>query len=117
MIDWLYYCCVNIFKTFEIFLAEPLSIIRKRIIHILHVETNIFANSTPMEFDVNDKSAQITVYNNKKMYNILSTVIYKRKMQKQQDMASVQKLDMLWERKALPYSLDEDIKEEEPVWQ
>lgn len=108
MIDWLYYGCVNIFKTFEILLAEPLSIIRKRIIHILHVETNIFANDrVPLEFQSNDHTTQITVYNNKKMYDILSTVIHKKKM-KAQARQPVNKLDMLWENRALPSSIDED---------
>ena len=73
-----YYKSVNIFKTFEILLAEPISIIHKRIIHILHVETNIFTNRIPLDFETNKTSTQITVFNNKKMYNLLSSVVHKR---------------------------------------
>ena len=69
---------MNIFKTFETLLSEPLSIIRKRVIRIMHVETNIFAQ-TPLSFEMDDKTASITVYNNKKMYSLLSSVIHKRK--------------------------------------
>ncbi len=70
---------MNIFKTFEIFFSEPLSIIRNRVIQILHVETNIFAKKVPLSVDFSEKSAQITVYNNEKVYNLLRTVIQKRK--------------------------------------
>lgn len=70
---------MDIFKTFEMFLSSPLSIIHKRIIRILHVEGNIFAKKLPMQLDVDDKTAQITVYNNEKVYKLLSNVIYKKK--------------------------------------
>lgn len=70
---------MNIFKTFEMLLSEPLSLIRKRVIQILHVETNIFARKIPMAIDFNDDSAQITVFNNEKVYKLLTTVMHKRK--------------------------------------
>ncbi len=70
---------MNIFKTFEIFLSEPLSIIRKRVIQILHVETNIFAKQIPLSVDLSEDTAQITVFNNEKVYNLLTTVLHKRK--------------------------------------
>lgn len=71
---------MNIFKTFEIFLSEPISMIRKRVIQIMHVDMNIFSKKVPMDFELNENSAQITVYNNEKMYNLLRTVIYKKKL-------------------------------------
>ena len=101
----------NIFKTFEILLSEPLSIIRKRIIHILHVETNIFANHTPIEFDMNESSTQITVYNNQKMYNILSTVVHKKQMQQKQKTAPGGELGMLNNYKLLPKHADREAVE------
>lgn len=70
---------MDIFKTFEMFLSTPLSIIHKRIIRILHVEGNIFNKKLPMQLDVDEKSAQITVYNNERVYKLLSNVIYKKK--------------------------------------
>ena len=70
---------MNIFKTFETLLSEPLSIIKKRVIRVIHVETNIFANQMPVSVDFDNKSTQITVYNNKKMYNLLSSVVHKQK--------------------------------------
>ena len=71
---------MDILRTFEIFLAEPLSIIQKRKIKIVHVETNIFNRKLPVKISF-DEDAQLTVYNNKKVYNLLSTVIYKKKLQ------------------------------------
>ena len=71
---------VNIYKTFDEFFALPISLIRKRIIQIMHVETNIFANSTNISVENIDKTTQITVIGSKKVYNLLSTVIHKRKL-------------------------------------
>ena len=102
---------MNIFKTFEILLSEPLSIIRKRIIHILHVETNIFANHVPIEFDMNENSTQITVYNNQKMYNILSTVVHKKQMQQKNNEAPVAELGILQDYKLLPKHADREVVE------
>lgn len=70
---------MNIFKTFETFLSNPLSIIQKRIIRILHVETNVFSKKVPMQIDLEKDMAQITVYDNQRVYKLLSNVLYKKK--------------------------------------
>lgn len=70
---------MDILKTFEIFLSAPMSIIHKRNIKIMHVETNIFARPLPIDINFND-DIQLTVYNNKKVYKLLSSVIYKRRL-------------------------------------
>ena len=57
-----------------------MSIIRKRVIQILHVETNIFANATNISIENFDKTTQVTVIGSKKVYNLLTTVLYKKKM-------------------------------------
>ena len=71
---------MNIYKTFDEFFALPLSLIRKRVIQILHVETNIFAKSTNISVENFDSTTQVTVIGSKKVYNLLSTVLYKKKM-------------------------------------
>ncbi len=79
---------MNILKTFEIFLSAPISIIQKRDIKIMHVETNIFANQMPI--DVNfDEDIQLTVYNNKKVYKLLSSVMYKRKQRDENNKSQI----------------------------
>ncbi len=70
---------MDILKTFEIFLAAPISIIHKRNIKIVHVETNIFAQKLPLDINFDD-DIQLTVYNNKKVYKLLSSVIYKKRL-------------------------------------
>lgn len=70
---------MDILKTFELFLSAPLSIIHKRNIKIMHIETNAFAQNIPIDVNV-DNDIKLTVYNNKKVYNLLSSVIYKRRM-------------------------------------
>ena len=71
---------MNIYKTFDEFLALPISLIRKRIIQILHVETNIFAHATNISVENFDKTTQVTVIGSKKVYNLLNTVLQKKKM-------------------------------------
>lgn len=44
----------------------------------MHVETNIFAQNFPIDINL-DEDIQLTVYNNKKVYNLLSSVIYKKR--------------------------------------
>ena len=79
---------MNILKTFELFLSTPISIIQKRDIKIMHVETNIFANQLPIEVSFDD-DIQLTVYNNKKVYKLLSSVLYKRKQRNENNKSKV----------------------------
>lgn len=76
---------MNIFKTFELFLREPLSIIRERIIQIVNVNSNLVTQAS-VDVDLLEKKAQITVVNSDKMYNLLKTV------QQRQESKAAQKL-------------------------
>ena len=69
---------MDILKTFEIFLAAPMSIIHKRNIRIMHVETNIFAQNFPIDINL-DEEIQLTVYNNPRVFRLLSSVINKKR--------------------------------------
>lgn len=68
---------INIFKTFEIFLREPLSIFRDGLVKIAHIQDNIFAGKTSINVDMLKNKAQITVVNNEKVYNLLKLVTYR----------------------------------------
>jgi hypothetical protein len=70
---------MDIFKTFELFLAAPMSLIQRRKIKIMHIETNIFAPNLPIDLNIDD-DIQLTVYNNQKVYKLLSSVIHKRRL-------------------------------------
>ena len=74
---------MDILKTFEIFLSAPMSIIHKRNIKIMHVETNIFAQNFPIDINL-DEEIQLTVYNNPRVFHLLSSVIHKKR-QKDED--------------------------------
>ena len=76
----------DIRKTFEIFLREPLSILKVGLFQIVHLETNIF-NQTAVNVDFLDDKTQITVVNNEKMYNLFQTVLFKRRLKEQQEKA------------------------------
>ena len=76
----------DIRKTFEIFLREPLSILKVGLIQIVHLETNIF-NQKAVNVDFLDDKTQITVVNNEKMYNLFQTVLFKRRLKEQQEKA------------------------------
>ncbi len=71
---------MNIFKTFEIFLKEPLSILRDNFIQIVNLQTNnIFEKKPSIDVSLMKNKAQITVINNEKLYNLLSLVTYRAK--------------------------------------
>ncbi len=71
---------MNIFKTFEIFLKEPLSILRDNFIQIVSIQTgNIFENKPSVDVTLLKHKAQLTVVNNEKLYNLLSIVTHRAK--------------------------------------
>ncbi len=69
---------MNIFKTFEIFLKEPLSILRDNFIQIVSIQTgNIFEHKPSVDVTLLKDKAQITVVNNEKVYKLLSLVTHR----------------------------------------
>jgi len=77
----------DIFKTFEIFNRETLSILRDRLVEIVLIETdNIFSKANKKLFEVDFKknnSLQISVFNDKPMYDLLANT-WRRKQQLRQ---------------------------------
>jgi len=74
---------MNIFKSFETFLKEPLSILRDNFIQIVSIQTaNIFANKPSCDVTVMKDKTQITIVNNDKLYNLLA--LAQRKAQEKQ---------------------------------
>ncbi|MDO5437175.1 MAG: hypothetical protein Q4F80_03145 [bacterium] len=69
----------NILQTFEDFLREPLSILKKTIINITGIETEDAAQKS-ISVERTDEGIQISVINSKKAYNLLSSVMYKRQV-------------------------------------
>lgn len=70
---------MNIFKTFETYLKEPLSILRDNLIQIVSIQTgNIFAQKPSVDVSMIKNKTQITVVNNEKLYNLLSLVTHKK---------------------------------------
>ena len=69
---------MNIFKTFEIFLKEPLSILKENLIQIVSFQTpNIFEQKPSIDVSFVKNKAQITVINNEKLYKLLSIVTHR----------------------------------------
>lgn len=76
---------MNIFKTFEIFLREPLSVIKHNWVQIVNLQTdNLFSHKPSCEVSLLKDGAQLTVINNEKLYNLLSLVTYKAKRKEQE---------------------------------
>lgn len=76
---------MNIFKTFETFLKEPLSILRENFIQIVSVQTgNFFANKPSIDVSLLKDKAQITVVNNEKLYKLLSLVTNRARLKEKQ---------------------------------
>ncbi|MBR5554999.1 hypothetical protein IKU74_03190 [bacterium] len=74
----------DIRKSFEIFLKEPLSILKVGLFQIVHLESNIFKEKT-VNVDFIDNTTQVTVVNNERMYNLFQTVLFKRRLKEQQE--------------------------------
>ena len=71
---------MNIFKTFETYLKEPLSVLRENFIQIVSIQTgNIFEHKPSIDVSMVKNKAQITVVNNEKLYNLLSLVTNRAK--------------------------------------
>ena len=70
----------NVHKTFEIFLSIPLSVIRKGIVQILHVETDDNETEKALNVISDDDITTINVINNHKMYSLLTSVMYKKQL-------------------------------------
>lgn len=75
---------MNIFKTFEIFLKEPLSILRDNFIQIVSIQTeNIFEQKPSIDVSLLKNKAQLTVVNNEKLYKLLSIVNHREKQRQE----------------------------------
>ena len=76
---------MNIFKTFETYLKEPLSILRENFFQIISIQTgNIFEHKPSIDVSFTKDKAQITVVNNEKLYNLLSIVTHRAKLKAKQ---------------------------------
>ena len=76
---------MNIFKTFETFLKEPLSILKDNFVQIVSLQTgNIFENKPSVDVLSTKNKTQITVVNNEKLYNLL-TLVNMRQQKKEQE--------------------------------
>jgi hypothetical protein len=71
---------MNIFKTFEIFLREPLSLLKERFFQVVNINSNMIAQSS-VSAELLEGKTQITVVNSEKMYNLFKTVLYKQRTQ------------------------------------
>ena len=68
-----------ILKSFETFIAQPLSLLKNKIIRITNLR-NDFLSSNAINVNIFDDTVQIDVVNSEKAYNLLYAVVYKRKM-------------------------------------
>ena len=69
---------MNILKSFETFLKEPLSVLRNNFIQIVSLQTdNIFKHKPSVDVSILKNKTQITVVNNEKLYKFLSLVTHK----------------------------------------
>ena len=74
----------KIMDSIEEFIALPLSILKNRIIQITGFKSD-FVESKSIDIELNDDTIQINCINNENAYNLLSSVIYKRRMLKEKE--------------------------------
>lgn len=81
---------MNIFKTFELFLKEPLSVLRDNFIQIVSIQTeNIFEKKPSCDVTLLKDKTQITIVNNEKLYKFLSLVTHKKNSKKTEEKQKV----------------------------
>ena len=71
----------KIMDSFEQFIAEHVSILKHRIIQITGFRSD-FIDTKSIDLEIDDNVVRINCINNENAYNLLSSVIYKRKMNK-----------------------------------
>ena len=69
----------KIMDSFEKFISEHVSILKNRIIQITGYKSD-FINSKSIDLELSDNLVRISCINNENAYNLLSSVVYKRKM-------------------------------------
>jgi len=69
-----------ILKSFETFIAQPLSILRNKIIRIAMLKSNLTDYKNISVELLNNDTVQVNVTNSEKVYNLLSAVVYKKRM-------------------------------------
>ena len=83
---------MNIFKTFETYLKEPLSILRDNFIQIVSIQTeNIFEHKPSIDVSKLKNKTQLTIVNNEKLYNLLSLVTMRAKMKTEKSITEERK--------------------------
>lgn len=75
----------KIMDSFEEFIALPLSILKNRIIQITGFKSD-FVETKSIDIELTDDAVHINCINNENAYNLLSSVIYKRKLNKQKQL-------------------------------
>ena len=75
----------KILDSFEEFIALPLSILKNRIIQITGFKSD-FVSSKSIDVELSEDTVQINVINNESAYNLLSSVIYKRQLNRRKEM-------------------------------
>ena len=71
----------KILDSIEEFISEHVSILKNRIIQITGFKSD-FITTKSIDIQMDDNLIQINCINNEKAYNLLSTVIYKRQLNK-----------------------------------
>ena len=72
----------KILDSFEEFIALPISILRKRITQITGFKSD-FISTSSINVELEDDKININVANSDAAYNLLSSVVYKRQLNKQ----------------------------------
>lgn len=68
-----------ILKSFEDFISQPLGILRTKIIQIANLKSD-FVSTKSVNVEIMDDTVQVNVVNNDNVYNLLSAVVYKKRL-------------------------------------
>ena len=72
---------MSILKSFELFWSLPEKLFGKKFFNVFHVETSTnLEGESSIQVETSDDEIDLTVYNSPKVYSLLTTVLYKKKL-------------------------------------
>ena len=69
----------NIFKSFDIFNSEAISILKGAMVKFMHIETDYYAEGTAITAELEDDTVTLTVVNQPKVFNLMTLAWYRQK--------------------------------------
>lgn len=69
----------NIFKSFDIFNSEAVSVLKEAIVKFMHIETDYYAEGSAITAELKEDCVTLTIVNQPKVFNLMTLAWYRQK--------------------------------------